>query len=279
MTNPRYSSLVVSLLLIAALTKSHADELVNVNCNADLVCVKVYKGRNVDIFLENKTHKPLSFRLIFTTENLSHLNLKTHTLSRPTTAKVVSFPTPVGPWGYEYRIHYGYESHQHDERYPYTLPYEPGSTYLVTQSHTNISTHHFGNLYAIDWAMPIGDPVHAAREGTVVSTYKLAKVAGAEEGSGTANHMANHIWIQHSDGTIGKYLHLDHNGVYVREGHRVGAGQLIGAAGNTGFSSGPHLHFSVSTLGGETLYQTINVQFDTNSGPRYLVGGRRYSHP
>lgn len=253
---------------------TQAQEPVNLNCNADLLCVKVYKGELVRLVVENKTYKPLSFKLFFTTTNLRHLNPVKRLLSKPMTRELVSFAQPDETWGYEYRIHYGHESHAHDDDHLYTLPYKPGSTYRVSQSHTNISTHRYGNLYAIDWDMPVGEPVHAARGGVVVSTYDQSASTSA-----TGSATANHIWVQHSDATIGKYLHLDHPGVLVTEGQTVTAGQRIGTSGNTGFSSGPHLHFSVSSIGGNVLYQTFNVRFGTSTGPRYLVGDTAYRHP
>ncbi|MCZ6617995.1 MAG: M23 family metallopeptidase [Gammaproteobacteria bacterium] len=216
----------------------------------------------------------MSFALFLQPDYLQDLNPETLRLSKPTTTVLALFPIPAGPWGYEYRIHYGHARHEHDNDYLYTLPYARDSTYSVTQSHENISTHHRGNLYAIDWGMPRGDAVHAARDGVVVSTYRLSA-----ESSSTGEATANHIWIRHSDGTIGKYLHLDYEGVLVEERQLVLAGQLIGLSGNTGYSSGAHLHFSVSTLGGESLYETFNVKFKTRSGPRNLVSGREYLHP
>ncbi len=269
--------MIFVLLLLESLAQAHAREPVNENCSADLLCVKVYKGERVRLVVESKTNKPLSFRLFFTTANLRHLNPPTQLLSEPRTTELVSFTQPVATWGYEYRIHYGHEEHAHDDDYLYTLPYRRGSAYRVSQSHTNITTHRYGNLYAIDWDMPVGDPVHAARGGVVVSTFDQSN-ATSISGSATANH----IWIQHSDATIGKYLHLDHAGVFVTEGQTVTAGQHIGTSGNTGFSSGPHLHFSVSSIGGEgidILYQTFNLRFATSAGPQQLVGDTSYQHP
>ena len=56
---------------------------------------------------------------------------------------------------------------------------------------------------------------------------------------------ANLIRIVHDDGSMAIYAHLRENGAMVRVGQRVSLGQLIGYSGNTGFSSGPHLHFCV----------------------------------
>jgi len=56
---------------------------------------------------------------------------------------------------------------------------------------------------------------------------------------------ANHVRILHEDGTMALYAHLDLASVSVRPGGRVRAGQLIARSGNTGFSSGPHLHFAI----------------------------------
>ena len=267
---PNWSDLDVLIALVdEAAAKSQTNGPVNVRCNADLVCMKVFKDPNVRFKLTSYTNKPLSVRLFLRPASLEPLEPPTIRLLRRDTIDVVSFAAPVHTWGYEYRTHYGHEAHAHDDSFVYTLPYRKGASFPVSQSHTNVSTHRLGNRYAIDWSMPIGEPVYAARAGLVVSTY-----AGSD-----GSVRANHVWIRHADGTIGKYLHLDHNGVAVREGDRVGAGTLVGASGNTGFSGGPHLHFSVSSLGGEYLYQTFNLKFATTQGVEFPVGGESYTRP
>jgi len=61
---------------------------------------------------------------------------------------------------------------------------------------------------------------------------------------------ANIIRIVHDDGTLSLYAHLNWNSIRVKPGDRVKAGQYIADSGNTGFTSGPHLHFSVQRNAG-----------------------------
>jgi murein DD-endopeptidase MepM/ murein hydrolase activator NlpD len=88
------------------------------------------------------------------------------------------------------------------------------------------STNHQG----LDFAAPAGTTVVAAMSGRVVS-------AGVSGGYG------NQVLLQHGDGSQTRYGHLSQIGV--RVGQTVTAGQRIGAVGNTGVSTGSHLHFEV----------------------------------
>jgi murein DD-endopeptidase MepM/ murein hydrolase activator NlpD len=99
------------------------------------------------------------------------------------------------------------------------------------------------NHYAVDFVAPIGTPVFAARDGTVMQVESDFDKAGlnAEKYGGRANY----VRIVHDDGTMALYAHLREGGVLVRVGQRVAKGQQIGLSGNTGFTSGPHLHFAV----------------------------------
>lgn len=268
----RRVALWTALLPITALAAA-AEPPINVNCNADLLCVEVYKSEEVRLMLHNRTEKPLSFRLFLQGYADPGRGFPLR-LQRPGRIELVRLPNDGRLWSYEYRVHYGHERHAHDDDHIYRLPYAPGSAFEVSQSHTNLSTHHAGNRFALDFAMPVGTPVHAARAGRVVSVYQ-----DSDRRSLQGEASANHVWILHSDGTIGKYLHLDHRSVRVAELQDVAAGELIGLSGNTGFSTGEHLHFSVSALQDETLYETFNPQFATRSGTEYLVSGRRYQHP
>lgn len=107
------------------------------------------------------------------------------------------------------------------------------------------------NLYAVDFAAPIGTPVLAARDGVVMqvaSDYEKAGLNRERYGG-----RANFIRIAHDDGTMALYAHLKADGVLARTGQRVRAGQQIGLSGNTGFTTGPHLHFAVQVNRGMQL--------------------------
>ena len=90
----------------------------------------------------------------------------------------------------------------------------------------------------MDIAMPEGTPIIAARGGLVVKTENNQAGRGSDPSG-------NFVRVLHDDGTQGVYLHLKQGSVSVRDGQRVGVGSLLGLSGNTGNSSGPHLHFVV----------------------------------
>lgn len=91
-----------------------------------------------------------------------------------------------------------------------------------------------------DFAVPGGTVVMAAHGGTVV------KAGGNGAGDGPA--YGNALVINHGNGTFSQYAHLSR--VDVKVGQVVKTGQHIALSGNTGNSSGPHLHFEVRTTAG-----------------------------
>jgi murein DD-endopeptidase MepM/ murein hydrolase activator NlpD len=73
------------------------------------------------------------------------------------------------------------------------------------------------------------------------------------------------VRIVHPDGTMALYAHIDLASVIVRPGARVRAGQKIARSGNTGFSSGPHLHFAIQQNTGLNLI-SLPFRFKTPDG-------------
>lgn len=89
----------------------------------------------------------------------------------------------------------------------------------------------WGRLHAgIDLASGIGSPVRAVTDATVIA-------AGNQGGYGRA------VRLEHQDGTVSVYAHM--SALLVSVGQRVQAGDVIGREGNTGHSTGPHLHFEI----------------------------------
>jgi murein DD-endopeptidase MepM/ murein hydrolase activator NlpD len=106
-----------------------------------------------------------------------------------------------------------------------------------------IASHDRHNQYAIDFVMDQCTPILATRAGKVVMT----KVSSNEGGPDISfADQANYIVIEHSGGTHASYYHLQHHGALVEIGEEVKAGQEIGLSGNTGWSTGPHLHFVIN---------------------------------
>jgi murein DD-endopeptidase MepM/ murein hydrolase activator NlpD len=84
----------------------------------------------------------------------------------------------------------------------------------------------------VDYAAPVGTPVWASMAGKVVQAEMM-------RGSG------NTVVIAHSNGTQTRYYHLSRFAKNVKVGKQVQQKEAIGYVGNTGLSTGPHLHFSV----------------------------------
>ena len=169
----------------------------------------------------------------------------------------------------------------------YRLPWPDGQQFTLGQAPGGpISTHtRPDSEYAVDIPMPEGTPIVAARSGRVIATE-----AGESDGRQTADMLsrANLVKILHDDRSIGLYAHLAPGGVRVSSGQYVAAGQVIGLAGSTGYSSGPHLHFAVLGVrrNGEQL-ESISQPFNFHVGnppqvivPRYgLTLTAQYQRP
>jgi len=143
-------------------------------------------------------------------------------------------------------------------------PFPSSAEFPISQGFRGERTHTTPDSeYAIDIAMPVGTPVLAARDGTVMDVEEDFNRGGVDRDK--FMDKANHVRILHEDGTMALYAHLDLASVSVRPGARVRAGQQLARSGNTGFSSGPHLHFAVQQNVGMELI-SVPFRFQTAQG-------------
>lgn len=133
---------------------------------------------------------------------------------------------------------------EHRPSRPYRAPIAPGQRAVIGQAFSGRYSHQRPDArHAVDIAMPVGTAVHAARAGVVMAVERWFHGAGSR--AEYHGPRANYVRVVHGDGSMAVYAHLDYNGVLVRPGQQVRRGQLIARSGNTGYSTGPHLHFVV----------------------------------
>lgn len=154
-----------------------------------------------------------------------------------------------------------------DPQYRYLLPYPQGKFYRLVQGNDTDFTHNTPtSKYAFDFEMPEGSLVTAARGGVVGFVEERNNQGGITE---DFMDKVNQIMVCHDDGTVAIYAHLKENGALVKVGDQVFAGQVIGFSGNTGFSTGPHLHFVVVVADTSIPIQFMNL-------PEHLEPHRYY---
>lgn len=111
----------------------------------------------------------------------------------------------------------------------FTRPTLPGVVLKVGSGWGHRDDHmHWG----LDIAMPVGTPLIAMADGEVVH-------ADSTDDSDAGKHVA----VRHANGMVARYLHMSR--VDVRRGQVVARGAVLGLSGNTGRSSGPHLHLEL----------------------------------
>lgn len=151
----------------------------------------------------------------------------------------------------------------HDDDYAYRLPYGDAVSFSILQAYGSRFSHRGAEYFTLDFGMPEGTQVYSAREGTVLATedrYDISCWAA------DCDRFANYVEILHADGTVGKYFHLQQDSVIVRPGQRVARGEAIARSGDTGYATGPHLHFGVYRIGGAGEAQSIAVRFAVRGG-------------
>jgi murein DD-endopeptidase MepM/ murein hydrolase activator NlpD len=154
----------------------------------------------------------------------------------------------------------------HDDRVSYRLPFESQRTFRLFQGPDGELSHK--GKFAWDFPMPLRTPVCAARAGLVIEVVDEFEDGGPDP---KFRNSANRILILHDDGTIGAYYHLLRGGMRTKPGDRVEAGTVIGLSGNSGHSTGPHLHFEVFRRVDALKEETLPIRFHTSEGDHVVL--------
>lgn len=262
---PAKVGLILYVLLFANQTLAY--------CVDNWACYEIVKkGNNTQFWLSNQKAYPITSTLDVNSDNLANERgdrgrfSQTRVLEGFERILVLSLaPLDDGRYG-DYREAFSWTPGNmhaiHDDSYRYQLPFSPHSHFPVVQGFGGGYSHRGPSQYAIDFAMPLGTPVHAAREGMVIDLVQHHNRGGS---SRRFAKYANFVTLLHSDGTTGEYYHLQQNGVAVSLGEKIKVGQLIGYSGSTGFSSLPHLHFAVYRAKSHGKYESLPIKFSLAS--------------
>jgi hypothetical protein len=124
----------------------------------------------------------------------------------------------------------------------YRLPYDHADQIKVSQGNSQGDHQTPWSQWAFDFAKPGAEfTVLASRAGTVIGARGDSSAHCYPSGSCWTD--ANYVLIDHGDGSAALYLHLKQGSVLAQVGQSIGQGQSLGTADNSGWSSGPHLHF------------------------------------
>ncbi|WP_263147146.1 M23 family metallopeptidase [Pseudomonas sp. RIT-PI-AD] len=150
--------------------------------------------------------------------------------------------------------------------YRYPLPWV-GGPFRVTQGPNGAFSHNTPKgRYAMDISMPEGTPIVAARAGRVLTVRN-------DQAGRDGDPSGNHVRILHRDGSMSVYLHLSPGSVVVHEGQLVDSGTPLARSGNTGHSTGPHLHFAIQRNFGNRV-ESVPFEFAEPVGslPNFALG-------
>lgn len=169
---------------------------------------------------------------------------------------------------FSYRLSYTLVPGEPLEEIPANLAFYPPFSrdlmFPISQGLDDAQTHQdAANRYAVDIVMPLGTPVLAARGGVVMDSEQKYPDSGKDDERFLAQ--ANYVRIAHDDGTMAVYAHLQRDSLRVVPGMRVPAGHWIGNSGNSGYSSGPHLHFVVQ-MNVDMALESLPISFRKPDG-------------
>ena len=241
-----------------------------VQCAREWVCIEVVEQHDsVQIGFHNRRPYPVVLRLRLWGENIEVTPApdRVLTLAGGTQLWVAKAQAAQRQQAWEYRYQYhwvlGRLDAKHEQEYLYRLPFAVGRQYPVLQGFNGRYSHQGLDRYAVDFDVPEGTAIHAARAGVVADLENRQR---GFDPTFPCESEANYVAILHNDGTTSEYYHLQYGGVRVTLGQRVARGQFLGLSGNTGCSNQPHLHFAVYRATPEARSQSLPIRFRTQQG-------------
>lgn len=233
------------------------------------VCIEaIREGSLVQLRASNRTGAPQSLRV--TLPELSNLrpigSVPFRAVLEPGEERVVGSLSARNPelptaYRYEWSAAPGSMLARHDDSWRYRMPFGGEVSRVLGQGVGGRFSHEGSGRYSFDFSMPWGTPVLAARAGRVIAVRDDVPASGAMR---RRYDQANAVEVLHSDGTIATYAHLQ-RGALVTLGQQVAAGETIGRSGDTGFSTGPHLHFMVWRRTADLHWTTVPIRFEDGS--------------
>lgn len=239
--------------------------------NAEIFYAK--EGRAAVLYARNSEYYPITVRLtldltnmVFSASNTPYLvvpaRVEKYKLGEITVAK----SGEVSRFQFQYDLAMGdLTLTKYDKNYVYDLPFLKGKSCKLFQGYNGKFSHQ--NENSLDFSMPEGSEVLAARDGVVVEIVQNNNQSCPTEECKIYN---NYITIIHNDGTFARYGHLKFNGAKVNIGDKVKKGDLIALSGNTGWTSGPHLHF-VCFTGAFGKSTTLVTKFRSENGQKITI--------
>lgn len=239
-------------------------------CRDEMICIDAIRdGAIVELEARNLSRVPLTFTVRARARDMTVDGPRTITRTLPAAGNETVMTLRDNSNRRQGNLRYSFDwavgdmNAEHDDSYVYALPFAEGDSVRVLQGYNSRFSHTGLEEFAVDFDMPEGSTVRAAREGVVAALEESNHIGCFSDGCGK---YANYIIVAHDDGTTGEYFHLQQNGALVEVGDAVERGQKIGLSGNTGHTTMPHLHFAVYRPVAWGSTQSIAVRFVSTDG-------------
>ena len=238
------------------------------------VCLDILEeGDGTRFVASNQGARPYSFRVAV--ERLQNLrasgSLPMRAVLEPGETRTLGTVTRVDPgspsgWKSSWGAAPGSMLARPDAGIHYRMPFGGREPRVLSQGVGGRFSHEGPARHSFDFAMPAGTPVLAARAGRVVAVRDGFQDSGRRK---LRHDEANAVEVLHGDGTIASYSHL-RKGIPVQVGDVVAAGQRLGLSGDSGYSTGPHLHFMVWRRQADLSWASVPVRFDDGSAEGFV---------